>query len=215
MMQLVKRSYAGVMHKIADLAPMEKLAEEARHSDEYGWLRWSASLLAIHDIERMIALGLPWWNVAATREVAQFLRARPNARVFEYGAGASTIWLARHAARVTSVEHHAEWHQRLTKEVARYPNIELHHRELDGDAYIGAIEAADGPFDLIVVDGRRRTDCLARAIPHLAPGGIILFDDSGRARYRRAIATRGLKERRHFGRSYCVPYPDFTSILYG
>lgn len=215
MMQLVKRSYAGVMHMIANLGPMEKLAEDARHSDEYGWRRWSASLLAIHDIERMIALGLPWWNVAATREVAEFLRGRPKARVFEYGAGASTIWLARHAAHVTSVEHHAEWHQRLTKEVAHFPHIQLLHRELEGDSYVGAIDAAEGPFDLIVVDGRRRTECLARAIPHLAAGGIILLDDSGRRRYRRAIENCGLEERRYFGRSYCVPYPDFTSILYG
>ena len=214
MMQLVKRSYAGVMHKIADLGPMERLAEEAQQSDEYGWLRWAASLLAIHDIERMIALGLPWWNVAATRDVAQFLRTRPNARVFEYGAGASTIWLARHAAHVTSVEHHAEWHHRLSREVARFQNIALHHCELDGDAYIGAIDETGAPFDLIVVDGRRRTECLARAIPHLAPGGIILLDDSGRSRYRRAIENCGLKERRHFGRSYCVPSPDFTSILH-
>jgi hypothetical protein len=215
MMQLVKRSYAGVMHAIADLGPIEKLTENARESDEYGWLRWAASLLAIHDIERMIALGLPWWNVAATREVAEYLRARPNARVFEYGAGASTIWLARHAASVASVEHHAEWHQRLGKEVVRFPNIQLDHREIEGDAYIGAIEEAGGTFDLIVVDGRRRTECLARAIPHLAPGGIILLDDSGRARYRSAIRNCGLRERRYFGRSYCVPHPDFTSILYG
>src|SRR3546814_15813933 len=104
MMQLVKRSYAGVMHKIADLGPMAKLAGEAQQSDEYGWLRWSASLFAIHDIERMIALGLPWWNVAATREVAEFLRARPNARVFEYGPGASTILLARHPPGLVSAE---------------------------------------------------------------------------------------------------------------
>lgn len=215
MMQLVKRSYSGIMHRIANLGPMERLAANARQSDEYGWLRWAASLLAIHDVERMIALGLPWWNVAATREIAEFLRARPNARVFEYGAGASTIWLARHAAHVTSVEHHAEWYQRLISEVARFPNIRLQHRELGGEAYASAIEEADTPFDLIVVDGRRRTQCLARAIPHLAPGGIILFDDSGRGRYRGAIENCGMKERRHFGRSYCVPYPDFTSILHG
>lgn len=215
MMQLVKRSYTSVMQTVANLGPMEKLAEDARHSDEYGWVRWWASLFAIHNIERMVALSLPWWNVAATREVAEFLRRRPNARVFEYGAGASTIWLARHSASVVSVEHHAEWYQRLSKEVARYPNIELRHRELYGDAYIGAIDAEDDPFDLIVVDGRRRTECLTRAIPHLAPGGIILFDDSGRRRYRTAIAKCGLKERRYFGRSFCVPYPDFTSILYG
>src|SRR3546814_1018846 len=96
---------------------MAKLAGEAQQSDEYGWLRWSASLFAIHDIERMIALGLPWWNVAATREVAEFLRARPKARVFEYGAGASTIWLARHAAGVVSVEHHAERSEEHTSEL--------------------------------------------------------------------------------------------------
>lgn len=215
MMQLVKRSYAGAMQAIAALGPMERLASEARVSDEYGWLRWTASLFAIHDVERMIALGLPWWNVAATRDVAGFLHARPKARVFEYGAGASTVWLARHAASVVSVEHHGEWHRRLTREVARFSNIRLDHRELTGDAYIGAIDEAGGAFDLIVVDGRRRTECLARAIPHLSPGGIILFDDSGRSHYRSAIRSCGLKERRYFGRSYCVPYPDFTSILHG
>src|SRR3546814_1771277 len=88
-----------------------KLAGEAQQSEEYGWLRWSPSLFAIHDIERMIALGLPLWNVAATREDAEFLRARPKPRALKYGAGASTIWLARHAAGVVSVEHHPDWHQ--------------------------------------------------------------------------------------------------------
>ncbi|MFN4358643.1 class I SAM-dependent methyltransferase [Sphingopyxis alaskensis] len=213
-MQLVKRSYAGVMHAIADLGPMAKLTTLARQSDEYGWLRWAASLFAIHNIDRMIALGLPWWNVAATREVAEYLRARPNARVFEYGAGASTIWLAQRAASVVSVEHHAGWHRRLSGEVSRHSNVRLDHRALDGDAYINAIDEAGGMFDLIVVDGRRRNECLARAIPRLSRGGIILFDDSGRNRYRDSIRSCGLKERRHFGRSYCVPYPDFTSILH-
>src|SRR3546814_12798078 len=130
----------------------------------------------------MIALGLPWWNVAATREVAEFLRARPKAHVFEYGAGASTIWLARHADGVVSVEHHAEWHQRLTREVVRYPGIQLLHRELEGHAYIDAIDAANGTVDLIDVDGRLRTECLAPAIPPLAPGCIILIQDRGPGR---------------------------------
>src|SRR3546814_21072590 len=139
----------------------------------------------------MIALGLPWWNVAATREVAEFLRARPKAHVFEYGAGASTIWLARHAAGVVSVEHHAEWHQRLTKEVVRYPGIQLLHRELEGDASIDAMDGATGTFDLIVVDGRRCTQCLARAIPHLATGGLIRLAYSGRGRTRHTSGGRG------------------------
>lgn len=214
-MQLVKRTYSGMMHAIAGLGALEKLSDDARTSDAYRWQRWTASLLAIHDIDRMVALDLPWWNVAATREAEDYLRARPGARVFEYGAGASTIWLARRAGSVMSVEHHADWHRRLEPMVARFANIELWQRDLTGDAYIGAIDEAGGLFDMIVVDGRCRTECLARAVPHLKPGGVILFDDSGRRRYRHAIETCGLPEQRHFGRSYCVPYPDFTSFLRG
>lgn len=214
-MQLIKRSYSGFMHILAGLGPVEKLTDEARNSDAYGWQRWGASLLAIHDIDRMIALGLPWWNVAATREAEAWLRARPGARVFEYGAGASTVWLARRAGEVISVEHHADWRRRLEPVVAPFANSQVWQRDLAGDAYIGAIDEAGGLFDMIVVDGRRRTECLARAVPHLKPGGLILFDDSGRRRYRHAIETCGLPEQRHFGRSYCVPYPDYTSLLRG
>lgn len=214
-MQLVKRYYAGVMHAIAELGPLQKLTEDARVSDAYGWRRWGASLLAIHDIKRMIALGLPWWNVAATRAVEEHLTVRRNARVFEYGAGASTAWLARRAGTVISVEHHLEWHRLISPMVNGFANTRLWQRNLAGTDYVSAIDEADGQFDLIVIDGRRRIDCLQHAIPHLADGGIILFDDSGRRRYRHGIRGCGLKERRYFGRSYCVPYPDFSSILHG
>lgn len=213
-MQSVKRSYADVMHGLAELGPLEKLFNDARGREPYGWHRWAASLLAIHDVRRMVALDLPWWNVHATQKVEAFLARRANVRVFEYGAGASTAWLARRAANVISVEHHAEWQKLISPMVERLGNARLWGRELDGDAYVGAIDEAGGEFDLIVVDGRRRVECLARALPHLRKDGIILFDDSGRRRYRAAIRDCGLKEDRHFGRSYCVPYPDFTSILH-
>ena len=213
-MQLVKRSYSNFMHVCARLGPLEKLIHEARDRDPYRWHRWAASLLAIHDVKRMVALDLPWWNVRATRAVEAFLAGRAKARVFEYGAGASTAWLARRAASVTSVEHHAEWQKLISPIIERLGNAQLWGRELAGDAYIGAIDEAGGEFDLIVIDGRRRVECLARALPHLRKDGLVLFDDSGRRRYRAAIRNCGLTEERHFGRSYCVPYPDFTSILH-
>lgn len=213
-MQVVKRSYSGFMHAIGNLSPLEKLTDSARASDAYGWRRWAASLLAIHDIGRMIDLDLPWWNVRATREVETYLRAHPNSRVFEYGAGASTAWLAHRAGSVVSVEHHADWHRLLMTKIGGIGNIRLLHRELDNHRYAGAIAEAEGPFDLIVIDGRLRADCLDHSLLHLKRGGIVLFDDSGRRRYRKAIEDCGLTETRHFGRSYCVPYPDHTSLLH-
>ncbi|KTE23058.1 MULTISPECIES: class I SAM-dependent methyltransferase [unclassified Sphingopyxis] len=214
-MQLVKQSYSGIVQAVAGLGPFARLAERAARSAPYGLERWAASLLAIHDIDRMIALDLPWWNVAATRDVEAHLRAHPGARVFEYGSGASTAWLAARAGSVTSVEHHADWLRKVAGKASSFDHVTLWHRDLESGAYAAAIDESDDTYDLIVVDGRERVACLWHAIPHLRPDGVILFDDSGRSRYRSAIGTCGLAERRYFGRSYCVPYPDHSSILRG
>lgn len=213
-MQAAKQVYSASAQAIAGLPVLEGFWQGALRSDPWGGHRWVASLLAIHQPERMIPLDCPWWNVAATREMDAFLAARPSARVFEYGSGASTAWLARRACEVISVEHHTGWHERLGQLIADRTNVRLWHRDLASPGYVNAITEAGGEFDLIVVDGRDRNACLARALPFLKADGVILFDDTGRRRYRSAIKACGLKERRHFGRSYCVPYPDFTSILH-
>jgi hypothetical protein len=211
-MQGMKRTYVDVMQALGSIPGLA--GRPAEGANPYGIRRWIASLFAIYDTERMVALDCPWWNVAATRAVERFLAARPGAQVFEYGAGASTIWLARRAGRVVSVEHDPDWFGRFRRQQAPFDNAQLLHRPLASDGgYVEAIAETGGLFDLIVVDGRRRTECLRAAILHLAPGGIIVFDDSGRTRYREGIAECGLRETRHFGRSFCVPYPDHTSIL--
>lgn len=214
-MQAIKRPYSTALQALGNVGPFKGLLRDAPARQPYGWARWAASLFAIHNPLRMVALDCPWWNVRATRDVEAFLRARPSARVFEYGAGASTVWLARRAATVTSVEHDGDWHRRCCDLIGHHGNARVLRRDrsIDPTTYLDAIDAVSGSFDLIVIDGRDRGACLGRAVQRLAPGGIILFDDSGRTRYRDAIARSGLVERRYFGRSYCVPYPDHTSIL--
>src|SRR5690606_35996609 len=103
--------------------------------------------------------------------------------VFEYGAGASTVWLALRAGEVVSVEHHAGWYETIAPLVGRSSNATVWHRQLEDEDYVGAIAEAEGKFDLVVIDGRRRVECLNRAISRLAPGGVVLFDDTGRRRY--------------------------------
>lgn len=209
---LAKTWYSSSARALAGTGMMEDFIARAAQADAYGYERWAASLLAIHQPERMILLDCPWWHVRATQTVAAFLASRTAPRVFEFGSGASTAWLARRADEVISVEHHREWCDRLSPLLRPFPNATLRHRDLDG-GYVEAIDEAGGQFDLIVVDGRQRIKCLNQALPHLKPDGIVLFDDSGRGRYRDGIARSGLTEEHFFGRSYCVPYPDHSSIL--
>lgn len=209
--------------RLAQMAPLlvpngSSMYSVSAASRPHGYVRWLASLGAIHHLDRMIALDIPWWNVAATQDIEAFLRQRIKARVFEYGSGASTVWLSRRAASVTSVEHDAAWADKLGESIAGFPSTQLITASFDavGSApdqpYVRAIDGT-GLYDLIVIDGRLRAACLERALPHLRADGIIVFDDSGRRRYRAALAASALNERHYFGLSYCVPYPDHTSVL--
>src|SRR5690606_17385416 len=59
---------------------------------------------------------LPWITVGAMREIRKYLK--PEMRVFEYGSGGSTLFFARQVKEVVSVEHHAEWYEKVKSTLA-------------------------------------------------------------------------------------------------
>lgn len=194
---------------------------------------WLRSLLSIYDLEDLLPYDVPWWTFRAGERVAAFLAANPDARVFEWGSGASTAWLSRRAKSVTSIEHDAAWAALVRPVLPENASVsvvppapatgaageELSEKDgfagLDFAGYVAAIEESDGLFDLIVVDGRARGACFRQAITRLAPGGVLVFDNVDRARYRDAIAaspvpvevtwTRGLTP--------ALPYPTRTALV--
>jgi tRNA A58 N-methylase Trm61 len=179
-----------------------------------------------------VALDLCWWTFAAQEAVATHLAARPGARVFEYGSGASTVWLARRAAEVHSVEHDLSWAEVMRAHLADMSNVRLHavpptrrgaiaeapsgrrgYADADFADYVHAIDDVPGTFDLIVIDGRSRVRCLEHARRRLAPDGLVVFDDPHRARYRAALASCGLDVTHLRGLKPCLPYRDGTALL--
>lgn len=197
------------------------------------WHLWGKSLLAIYDVEALVELDIPWWTFDAIAQVEEFLSEREDASVFEWGAGASTVWLACRAARVTSVEHDARWAEALQPLVPanavidvvppvagpssqpRVASAKKGYEHLDFSDYVAAIDRFTGVFDLIVVDGRARGECLRRATERLAPGGMILLDNVERVRYRRSIAAlrRDAHVRWTCGLTPCLPYPTLTALI--
>lgn len=124
---------------------------------------------------------------------------RPEWTGFEWGSGYGTLWLARKLAHLYSVEHDVAWHDRIGDRLPPRTNVQLLLRPLPGDGYIRAIdEPGVGEFDFIAIDGRRRMDCLAHAATRLAPGGLILLDDSHRPRYSGAPSLLRHLERLRF-----------------
>lgn len=114
----------------------------------------------------------------------------PDDRVFEYGGGGSTAFFADHVGHVTAVEHDPDWARAIADAVGEAPNVLVRHQSLEGegDAYVASIdEEDDESLSLVLVDGRCRVRCLRRAAPKVAPGGLIVLDDSDRARYRESF----------------------------
>ena len=152
----------------------------------------------------------PWITFAA-REFLE-ARLRPAMRVFEYGAGGSTLFFCKLQCDVRTVEHDPAWadvtKQALLKNNLSAANLQLRPPEPDPDYvgkdpsdldgyisssadfkgfsfrnYAGAIDGL-GEFDLVMVDGRARPSCFKTAFPKVAPGGLLLLDNAERLHYR-------------------------------
>jgi hypothetical protein len=199
---------------------------------ERRYAHWLYSLTRVHDSLELARLDVPWWTYGAIDVVEAWLASRPHpVRVFEYGSGASTIWLAQRTDEVHSVEHHRSFAEQLRPSLDVFDHVTLHIVEprpsthplvpsrkegwegLDFSDYVAAIDRVGGTFDLVVIDGRAREACLAAAGPRLVDDGMIVFDNSMRRRYRGAIHASGLEERALRGLVPTLPYPDQTSLL--
>jgi predicted O-methyltransferase YrrM len=194
---------------------------------------WLRSLLSIYDLEELLPYDVPWWTFEASDRVAGFLAGRPEARVFEWGSGASTAWLSRRAGSVTSVEHDAAWAElvepvlpgnatvlvvepdRATGASGELLSDKAGFQGLDFSAYVAALDGVDGCFDVVVVDGRARNACYERALGRLAPGGVLVFDNVDRQRSRDAIASSSVAVDVEWTRGLtpALPYPTRTALV--
>ena len=138
-----------------------------------------------------LELELPWFSYAAIDFLDRHLTGEMS--VFEYGSGGSTIFFARRAQRVHSIEDNPRWFELVSEQLRQkglgnvtlklYPFDFKNPLGFQESDYLNALPAER--FDVLVIDGSEewtqvRPFCFRLAETRVKPGGIIVVDDSWR-----------------------------------
>lgn len=157
---------------------------------------------------------LPW----VTYGFIDFISSRldKNMDIFEYGSGNSTLWYSQKVNSVSSVEHDKQWFERAKSAMPN--NVELKYKKLasNGEYSNASIEQSRN-FDLVIVDGRDRVNCIKKAINCIKDNGVIVLDDSERERYIEGVEfllNMGFKKIDFWGISPGLFYKKNTTIFY-
>jgi hypothetical protein len=173
---------------------------------DYGFLRSIAGRAPVDARGRE----LPWYSYPAIEYITQLDFS--DAAVFEFGAGYSSLFWARRARRVVSVEEDEAWYREVVGRLP--PHCEVRF-EPDLDRYADAILATGERFDVIVIDGGDRYKCAQRVGRALKPGGLVILDNSDWApESSRVLRALGLIEVDMFGFTPGNSFTGATSFYF-
>ncbi|MCI0377753.1 MAG: hypothetical protein L0215_09115 [Gemmataceae bacterium] len=183
----VSRKWSGLKRKLfypRDLHPgqVTELLEHARQSGP------SQLLHLIHLIEELqghrgsankqqsidaAGAPLPWFTYPAIAYLGQIdLRDK---MVFEFGAGHSSLYFARRAKQVLTVDNDSSWQARIVSQAP--PNLHVLLRTTE-KAYVQTLAETGQTWDIIVIDGRWRRRCADAAVQALSQTGMIVLDNA-------------------------------------
>jgi hypothetical protein len=178
---------------------------------------YSPWMKSVRSKDVILEEGSPWITYPALDFLTKLLR--PDFKVFEYGAGGSTIFYAQRVEEVFAIEHHEQWFKNVKEvmlklklnncqvsliapqksDIQDYPSGMKDFNGYDFSEYVRSIDTfADEYFDLVVVDGRARSSCIAHAQTKVRCGGHLMLDDSERIRYQNAKKTLNAWEKFSF-----------------
>lgn len=136
----------------------------------HGWMRSKENYSAIDEA----GSPTPWMTYPAIEYLNQLdLR---QFRILEWGSGNSSRYFSARAKEVISIEHSKEWFDSLQNSLAS--NQKIYFAELDQYAQFPLELGVT--FDLIVVDGMLRKECVDSAYKLASEGAMILLDNSER-----------------------------------
>lgn len=156
---------------------------------------------------------IPWFTYSCNDFIKG--RLKKNFNIFEFGSGNSTLFFAPCVNSVTSVEHNEEWF-RIQKN--RIPsNVKIIFDDDNTGGYSRSISNSNNKYEIVVVDGIDRVNCIINSVDYLSENGVLLLDDSERNEYGKGIEflnERGFKKIDFWGIAAGILFKKCTSIFY-
>jgi len=157
---------------------------------------------------------LPWVTYSFIDFISD--RLKKDMDIFEYGSGNSTLWYSKKVNSVTSVEHDISWFEKIKNNMPN--NVDINYQELVySKKYCHFSNNMEKKFDIIIVDGRDRVNCIKNSLDSLKEQGIIVLDDSERKSYKDGIdflLENNFKKIDFWGISPGLFYKKNTTIFY-
>nr|WP_293839978.1 FkbM family methyltransferase [uncultured Arsenicibacter sp.] len=131
---------------------------------------------------------IPW----LTYPLLEFIKPRLNKsmNVYEYGSGNSTLWFSNYVGSIESIEHDKKWYELIKSKLPdnatiTYRNIDKvgNYEELtfmsilESTEYSEHILMSKNKYNIIVVDGVNRNNCILQATKKLTKDGVIILDN--------------------------------------
>ena len=127
---------------------------------------------------------VPWLTGEAVGFLSKWLLK--NHEGLEWGSGRSTVWLAKRARSLISIEHNEAWYKKTKArlEQNKLNNVKYYHCPDISSGETEYVKRAyrfkKESFDFVLVDGELRDHCALAAIPLVKPGGILMIDNANR-----------------------------------
>jgi len=157
---------------------------------------------------------IPWFTYSAIDLLKE--RLNNNLRLLEFGSGNSTLFFAERTKKIISLEHNKDWHQKVFSKL--HENVELIYTSSATDKdYLQPLVENNLKFDVIIIDGLFRNECIMSSIHHLSERGVIILDDSERDVYAEGITillNNGFKRLDFSGIAPGIFFRKCTTIFY-
>lgn len=158
---------------------------------------------------------IPWCTYPFIKFIEP--RLKKDFKVFEYGSGNSTLWYSKRVDEITAVENDLDWYKNVSSSIPANANIIYSDLNYEDGEYSQQVTKTGKKYNIIIIDGRDRVNCIKHSINSLTDDGVIVFDNSNLAKYsegNRFLITKGFNKIDFWGLSPVTGHNNCTSIFY-